>query len=334
MANNGNNARDRVNEHVEFVVKAQEDLILEGKERSLVRVRAGTPYSCLMLKNQRFSSLFRHYAKHHGLKKDDLTYYFTEELQNEDTPESVFLQTRDEIVVKKKRPASHDEDKEMSPDEICPNSDYISQISSLLLDDEHCDVTFHVGTDMAPVRAHKSILVARSEYFKSMFRKGAMKEGQTCEINIKFHEEQTMRWLLEFIYTNRVAGLQRCSAEQLCALLSIAEEYMLEPLKLLCEHTARQVITPTNIAKLLSAAEQFRAIVLRDACMTYFRDHMPECTSNSTFSDDIIGSPRLSISILQHMSEKQSPARTSGSSSSRSNKRRRVDNIEVYDQAS
>lgn len=57
----------------------------------MIRVRAGTPYSCLMLKNQRFSSLFRHYAKHHGLRKDDLAYYFTEELQNEDTPETVFL---------------------------------------------------------------------------------------------------------------------------------------------------------------------------------------------------------------------------------------------------
>lgn len=47
-----------------------------------------------MLKNQRFSSLFRHYAKHHGLRKDDLAYYFTEELQNEDTPETVFLLVR------------------------------------------------------------------------------------------------------------------------------------------------------------------------------------------------------------------------------------------------
>lgn len=60
----------------------------------MIRVRAGTPYSCLMLKNQRFSSLFRHYAKHHGLRKDDLAYYFTEELQNEDTPETVFLLVR------------------------------------------------------------------------------------------------------------------------------------------------------------------------------------------------------------------------------------------------
>lgn len=74
-----------------IIAQPAEDLILEGSERSVIRVRAGTPYSCLMLKNQRFSSLFRHYAKHHGLRKDDLAYYFTEELQNEDTPETVFL---------------------------------------------------------------------------------------------------------------------------------------------------------------------------------------------------------------------------------------------------
>lgn len=83
-------------QHLELLSEPQpaEDLILEGSERSVIRVRAGTPYSCLMLKNQRFSSLFRHYAKHHGLRKDDLAYYFTEELQNEDTPETVFLLVR------------------------------------------------------------------------------------------------------------------------------------------------------------------------------------------------------------------------------------------------
>lgn len=71
-----------------------EDLVLEGTHKSLLRVRANTPYrsvpaaamrgqvrrlrslsccmcsyvliSCIMLKTQRFASLFRHYAKHHG----------------------------------------------------------------------------------------------------------------------------------------------------------------------------------------------------------------------------------------------------------------------------
>ena len=86
-------------EHVEFSVKAAEDLFLQGTETTIRRVTAETNYSCLMLKTQRFSSLFRHYAKYHGLRKEELEYYFVNLLENEDTPESVQLQRGDTIMV-------------------------------------------------------------------------------------------------------------------------------------------------------------------------------------------------------------------------------------------
>ena len=96
----GNN---QMNEHVEFSVKAEEDLYLQGSETTIRRVTAETNYSCLMLKTQRFSSLFRHYAKYHGLRKDDLEYYFVNLLENEDTPETVQLQRGDTIMVRRCR---------------------------------------------------------------------------------------------------------------------------------------------------------------------------------------------------------------------------------------
>ena len=58
-------------------VQAAEDLVLTGKERSIVRVSANNMYSCLMQKTQRFSSLFRHYSKHHGLPRESLDFFFT-----------------------------------------------------------------------------------------------------------------------------------------------------------------------------------------------------------------------------------------------------------------
>jgi speckle-type POZ protein len=82
-------------------VKAEEDLYLTGSEKTICRVTAETNYSCLMLKSQRFSSLFRHYAKYHGLRKDDLEYYFVNFLENEDTPETVQLQRGDTIMVRR-----------------------------------------------------------------------------------------------------------------------------------------------------------------------------------------------------------------------------------------
>lgn len=42
-----------------------------------MRVPANNMYSCLMQKTQRFSSLFRHYSKHHGLPRESLDFFFT-----------------------------------------------------------------------------------------------------------------------------------------------------------------------------------------------------------------------------------------------------------------
>lgn len=42
-----------------------------------MRVAANNMYSCLMQKTQRFSSLFRHYSKHHGLPRESLDFFFT-----------------------------------------------------------------------------------------------------------------------------------------------------------------------------------------------------------------------------------------------------------------
>ena len=61
---------------------------------------------CQMQRTQSFSCLFRHYAKHNGLCKDDLVFYFTEELQAEENPESVHLQPYDEIWVEHRKTAA------------------------------------------------------------------------------------------------------------------------------------------------------------------------------------------------------------------------------------
>jgi len=142
MANNagrqaGGGNLGGMNEHVEFTVKAEEDLYLTGSENTILRVAAETNYSCLMLKTQRFSSLFRHYAKYHGLRKDDLEYYFVNPLENEDTPESVQLQRSDTIIVRKRRKpetfaAANDDD------------EFFADMKELVDDDEHMDAVFYV----------------------------------------------------------------------------------------------------------------------------------------------------------------------------------------------
>ena len=65
MANNNNGQHD----FIEFVCKPVEDLYLASGERRAVRIKKGTEYRCSMLRDQHFSSLFRHYGKHNGVDK-------------------------------------------------------------------------------------------------------------------------------------------------------------------------------------------------------------------------------------------------------------------------
>lgn len=99
MANNGQH-----HEFIEFVCKPVENLFISSQERKMVRIPAGTEYRCSMLRDQHFSSLFRHYGKHNGVDKESLVFFFTEELMQElmpsDTPRSVHLRKNDVIVIR------------------------------------------------------------------------------------------------------------------------------------------------------------------------------------------------------------------------------------------
>lgn len=328
-------------------------------------MREGTPYSCLMLKNQRFSSLFRHYAKHHGLRKEDLEYCFTELLQNDDTPESVFLQARDEVIVRRRRSAVAEDPHELDHDAICPKEDFIEHFAALQYDETHADVTIWAGKLKVKVPVHKVVLVARSDYFKNMFST-SMKEGNTAEVIISSHDHETVMRMLEFIYSNKVSELSHCSAEQLTSTIAIADvsartdnavnigtmksagpcsnclstswfslshmqEYCLFSLKKLCEYAARDVINASNVVTLLAAAARYSAGVLTEACMRFLRKNMSKAIEDPCFREEISQYPNLVLDILRAVGDGGGSAEMeNGGSSSSSSKRRRIE-LDVSD---
>ncbi|KAG5183869.1 BTB/POZ domain-containing protein [Tribonema minus] len=297
---NGN----QVTHQLDFIVKAGEDLILEGKERTYIRVRAGTPYTCVMLKSQRFASLFRHYAKKHGLRKEDLAYYFVDGLRNEhlssavsvcvtaiaplralfalcqDTPESVNLQPRDEVIVRRRRlsPAAAGRATEEAAE---ARDRFISHLAGMRECPEHMDVTFCVGESRQELRAHKFVLVAHADYFKNMFKPaGGMLEANVGRIDVPDHDVATVRRMLEYFYTNQIADLARCTAEEFVALLSISEQYQLQHLKELTETAAKRRLSTSNVAGLLVASDLLSAPGLYAACLRFVRINMHECAND------------------------------------------------------
>lgn len=368
MANNGGRqgggANQAMNEHVEFTVKAEEDLYLTGSENTIRRVTAETNYSCLMLKTQRFSSLFRHYAKYHGLRKDDLEYYFVNSLDNDDTPESVQLQRADTIMVRKRRRPD-------TPVAVSNDEEFFKDMKDLLDDDEHMDAVFLVHTDhlnkhtstslsnqiitktnipdlktsdlsqdmviaekyneneimimdtkgswvgknkldsscRVQIRAHKSILTARADYFKALFRKSCGKMGSTnmafqesseCFINVdSSFSAKIINLMLEFIYTNRIQCIQEVITDDLLSLLHLSDTWLIRNLKRLVEYELIQNhINIDKVARLYCATEEYNANRLQRACINFIMENIREVTGNVVFQEEMKHYTNLCIPIL------------------------------------
>lgn len=255
-----------------------------------------------MLKSQRFSSLFRHYAKYHGLKKDDLEYSFCSLLENEDTPESVHLQRGDTILVRKKRKA---QTKTTQDDE-----EYWNDLRDLLTDTEHMDCEFILqDQDEEKVYAHKALLTSRSEYFKALFRKdnnnfaqapkvGGFKESISCSVPVPApYRRQHVQFVLEFIYTNRL--IQTLEEDDMLLLLTLADQWLLRDLKKLMETKLSQSLTVANVARLYGSSQDLSAPRLSEACVQFIMEHLRQLAGNPVFEEEMAKYPNLCIPILQ-----------------------------------
>ncbi|CAK4631320.1 unnamed protein product [Aphanomyces euteiches] len=296
-------------DNVEFTVKASEDLILTGSERSIIRVPANNMYSCLMQKTQRFSSLFRHYSKHHGLPRESLDFFFMSLLDPEESPESVHLQKNDIIQVRHRRDAPLFMTPKVTDD------DFFQAMKRMLNSSLNSDVVLKVGPNEDILRAHKCILTTRCEVFRCMFpaegKSGlVMKESEENAVIIRDHSPDMVAKLLEFIYTNRVQDLAKLSANQLIDLLSLGEQYLMRPLKELCEIHAKELITNETCTKLLSAAEKFNASFLKDSCVKHIVENMAVLIDDDIFCQEIEQNPTLALILLraQHAHPTGEPA--------------------------
>jgi speckle-type POZ protein len=274
-----------------------------------------------MLKTQRFSSLFRHYAKYHGLRKDDLEYYFVNPLENEDTPESVQLQRGDTIMVRKRR-------KPEPTEPAADDEEFFRDMRDLLDDEEHMDAIFLVhrtdsvemdetenegeASNMVKIRAHKCILTARTDYFKALFRtaasstdgkssRAAFRESAECTIKVEPNFTPThIQFMLEFIYTNRIQQIRSIATDDLLCILHLSDKWLLRDLKRLVEHELiRNHMSVHTVARMYGATEDYNAQRLSQACIDFIMANLRQVTGNTTFEEEMKNYPHLCIPVLK-----------------------------------
>ncbi|RHZ23940.1 hypothetical protein DYB37_002215 [Aphanomyces astaci] len=170
----------------------------------------------------------------------------------------------------------------------------------------NCDVVLKVGPNEDELRAHKCVLTTRCEVFRCMFpaeAKAGMKESEDGTVLIRDHSPDMVAKLLEFIYTNRVHDLAKLTTAQLIDLLSLGDQYLMRPLRDLCEIQAKELVNNESCVKLLNAAEKFNAGFLKETCVNHIVDNMAQLIDEDGFRLEIEQCPSLALVLLraQHM---------------------------------
>jgi BTB/POZ domain len=220
-------------------------------------------------------------------------------------------------------------------------------MKELLDDEEHMDAIFLLPvssptttttiTSNPPsreIRAHKSVLTARAEYFKAAFRTNAVnastsavtgssgsssgtekmnssgknstsvetfKEASDCIIRVDpGFTEQQVRYALEFIYTNRIELVREISTDDLLALLQLSDLWLLRDLKRLVEHELiRSHMSVNTVARMYGATEKFSAHRLSRACIDYIMKNLRQLAGNTAFEEEMRNYPHLCMPVLK-----------------------------------
>lgn len=179
----------------------------------------------------------------------------------------------------------------------------------LLEDDEHMDAVFILDDGMK-IRAHKSILTARADYFKALFRSDTFRESELSTITVEpDFTEQQVRSVLSFIYCNQVPRLDNASTDNLLALFRLADQWLLAGLKKQVEDQLVHHVADDTVARLFVACEDYGAShLLTKACVDYIRSNLKHLTNDPDFEEALQRhSPALTMHILKRAAAADEP---------------------------
>lgn len=164
------------------------------------------------------------------------------------------------------------------------NNNIYTDFKKLFNNREFADMTFKLNNQRI-IKAHKTILIARSSVFSAMFSHD-MKEQFKSEVIISDISAEVFEGMLEYIYTDKVTNLDALASE----LLYAADKYALEGLKEQCGISLWKVINVNNAADILLLANRHNIPELLEYTQNFIHNHII----------DIMKTPRCLIIIKEY----------------------------------
>ncbi|XP_071127106.1 BTB/POZ domain-containing protein 6-like [Mytilus edulis] len=139
-----------------------------------------------------------------------------------------------------------------------------------------CDVTFHVGSDRSPIKAHKYMLASASPVFYSMFE-GPLSEKGDVDIADIIPEYFSM--MLQYIYTEKIV----IDAKNITGLLYGSEKYMLQTLKDKCNEFLTSSVDEEHACVVFQTAHDFHIKDLETNALNFIFKNGRACFESDDF---------------------------------------------------
>ncbi|GIX70148.1 BTB and MATH domain-containing protein 42 [Caerostris extrusa] len=144
-------------------------------------------------------------------------------------------------------------------------------------------------TETAAFPAHKIILASRSSVFKAMFSSD-MREAHGDTVDIEDISDDTLKRMLEYLYTAHVEGLQWESAID---LYIAANKYEILSLKDNCSSFLRFNLTPTKACEILLLSDLCRDDDLKTQVQNYILKYDKDIFYSDDWNHIIESDPKL-----------------------------------------
>jgi len=171
---------------------------------------------------------------------------------------------------------------------------WLADFENLFISQSGSDVSFII--DRQEIKAHKTILSARSPVFAAMFHSD-MKERVMDRIDIPDISPDIFNELLRFIYTDRV----ELTESNPTSLLAAADKYLLQLLKIKCEEFLIKGLSVENCIEMMTLADLHTALNLKKMTEEYFRSHHTEIRKTESWKVLKMIHPDIAFDIVERL---------------------------------
>ncbi|KAL3184813.1 hypothetical protein MRX96_030710 [Rhipicephalus microplus] len=149
-------------------------------------------------------------------------------------------------------------------------------------------------------RAHKAILAARSPIFKAMF-KHDLEEKKQNSVDIPDIDHEVLQEMMWFIYTGRAPNLYKMAAD----LLTAADKYALERLKVMCEDALCSKLSVETAAELLILEDMHSANQLKAHALNFITTHATVVMKTASWMSAMHCHPHVIADAFQALATQQ-----------------------------